>query len=500
MKLEERLSSYEPLWGQWIIGERIYATSNTCVYTLYRQRNSRELNTVVKLVFVPVAEDNKNKLSEALREINIMEKLSECSNMVSIKDDITFKVYDDNDNIVGYDVLIRMDKLECLQDLIREEIVFDEDEIIKIGIDICNALSYAHKLGYLHRDVKPGNIYRTASGVYQLGDFGVTRKSSLSNELMTIVGTTVYMAPEVALGNAYDARADLYSLGMVLYQLMNGNHLPMTSEKSNFEERHNAVIRRIEGVRIPKLSKGNKKLIKCILKACHHNPIKRYQSADEFSASISDIYINKKHKRKAFIFSAIPLMIGLLLGSIIFLLLGFSDYFNLFQNHDNVKFNYKYSKYELIKSDVSWSEARKACEERGGHLITINSLDEEVEIHRILIDNHMEAVWLGATNLYTGYSFEWITREKFNFLSKYDGDIHLNGGLFLILCYDDQEGWKWTSVKDEKLSEALYSTGSGEYIYDDQEGWKWTSVKDKQLSENLYSVRSSGYICEWDDN
>ncbi len=108
------------------------------------------------------------------------------------------------------------------------------DRALEIVHDIAEALSYAHSKGYVHRDVKPDNILFDENGASYLTDFGIARAAD-SNTQMTatgsIIGTPHYMSPEQARGRKVDHRADLYSLGIVLYELLVGE-VPYQSEES----------------------------------------------------------------------------------------------------------------------------------------------------------------------------------------------------------------------------------------------------------------------------
>ncbi len=104
------------------------------------------------------------------------------------------------------------------------------DETISVARQVCTALEHAHAHGIVHRDLKPENVLITPDGVAKLGDFGLARSiaSRLTSE-GTVVGTVFYLAPELALGQAYDGRADLYALGVMLYELTTGR-LPFMAD------------------------------------------------------------------------------------------------------------------------------------------------------------------------------------------------------------------------------------------------------------------------------
>ncbi|MGB8647501.1 MAG: protein kinase [Anaerolineae bacterium] len=104
------------------------------------------------------------------------------------------------------------------------------ETIVSITRQVCAALAHAHAHQIIHRDLKPENVIVTTGGVVKLMDFGLARSvaSRVSTE-GTITGTVFYLAPELALGQPFDGRADLYALGVMLYELTTG-HLPFTAD------------------------------------------------------------------------------------------------------------------------------------------------------------------------------------------------------------------------------------------------------------------------------
>ena len=186
---------------------------------------------------------------QATQEVLLMSTLRSRTNTVEYLDH-TFVEWEEN-GCFGCDMLIRM---ELLQDLRREinrrdPAVLSQREIIKIGKDICQALILCHSKRILHRDIKPENIFFNQDGNYKLGDFGISRilSAAANSQASTGIGTPQYWAPEQMSGR-YDQRVDIYSLGLVLYELCNGNRLPFAASSYVTDEE---ILLRLQGVRLP---------------------------------------------------------------------------------------------------------------------------------------------------------------------------------------------------------------------------------------------------------
>jgi serine/threonine protein kinase len=109
-------------------------------------------------------------------------------------------------------------------ELLRDRGHLDLQQAVDIISQSCRGLDYAHRNGVVHRDVKPGNLIVSDSGVVKLADFGIARATDQSSitQVGSVLGTAAYLSPEQARGDAAGPRADLYSLGVVAYQLLSG--------------------------------------------------------------------------------------------------------------------------------------------------------------------------------------------------------------------------------------------------------------------------------------
>jgi len=156
------------------------------------------------------------------------------------------------------------------------------EDSIRIVLAVANALDYAHQQGMVHRDVKPANVILTQTGQTILSDFGIARMINTSTLTASgaMVGTPAYMAPEQGMGHIGDERADIYSLGAVLYQLVTG-HLPFEADTplGTVLKHINAPLAPPTDL-VPDLPPSIEAVI---MRALAKDPDKRYQTARELA-------------------------------------------------------------------------------------------------------------------------------------------------------------------------------------------------------------------------
>ena len=313
----ERIKKYEPLWGKWTVKRIIGEGSFGAVYEVESEKFGNKSSCAVKLISFKNAEmlqgisEGKTLSSEELEQLKIekarknvreavlMEKLQGRDHIVTIYD------YDIFPDETATDVIIRMELLTNLNDYMKQHTTDSESDlnktVIKIGIDIGKALEDCEEEQIVHRDIKPDNIFVNKNGTFKLGDFGLSRKmnKSASFSLRKSAGTPLYMAPEaLGWGRKVDNLSDLYSLGIIMYQLLNGQNIPFVSGVGDFDEIDDGIERRADGEEILPPKHENGQLWKIIQKVCQFKKENRYQNARKFRKELEKLKIEEKKENR----------------------------------------------------------------------------------------------------------------------------------------------------------------------------------------------------------
>ncbi|MBE7038158.1 MAG: hypothetical protein E7404_04560 [Ruminococcaceae bacterium] len=306
----EYYKNYEPFFGNWRIKRLIGEGSYGKVFEIEREDFGTTYKAALKTMTIPQNESEiksvmadgmdegsvrdyyKNFVEDVIKEFVLMSKLKGNSNIVSYEDHMVIE----HEDKIGWDILIRMELLTPLIDYIKT-INLKRKDVIQLGIDMCKALELCQKYNIIHRDIKPENIFVSVNKDFKLGDFGIARTLEQSSGMLSKKGTQAYMAPEIYKEESYRANVDIYSLGIVMYRLLNENRtpfLPAYPAPITYTDRETAIKRRISGETLPPPNHANGRLAEIILKACQHNPDERYQTPSEMREDLEEILHNKE--------------------------------------------------------------------------------------------------------------------------------------------------------------------------------------------------------------
>ncbi len=238
----------------------------------------------------------KGMVEKIVEEFVLMSKLKGNSNIVSYEDHAVEEKKDE----FGWRIYIRMELLTPLLAYVKQNNGLSEQEIIKLGIDICKGLELCKKFNIIHRDIKPANMFISESGDFKLGDFGIARELERTSAGLTKVGTENYMAPEVFKGQEYNATVDIYSLGIVLYRFLNDNCFPFMPKDYNHSNLIEASRMRFSGQTMPAPVKASKELADIILKACAYMPSDRYALPGDMRRELEKLQVSDNAEIKIF--------------------------------------------------------------------------------------------------------------------------------------------------------------------------------------------------------
>lgn len=176
---------------------------------------------------------------------------------------------------------------KSLAEMVRGKL--DNEEIVAIGVQLAETLHYAHQKGVVHRDVKPSNIIVQAGGQVKITDFGIAHVDDSAAALRTrageIMGTPAYMSPEQVLGKAVDGRSDIFSLGIILYEMATGRR-PFGGESKSLVAVFHDIVQLAPQEPADATAGIPMELSRLIMKALDKEPANRFQTGRELAEAL----------------------------------------------------------------------------------------------------------------------------------------------------------------------------------------------------------------------
>jgi len=517
-------------WPGWKTVGRIGKGGFGAVYEIERNLFGEVEKAALKVISIPADQNEVEELraegyddesitdtfhsylKEIVNEYTLMKKMNGCANVVSC-DDVRYVQRADG---IGWDIFIRMELLTPLQKALQEQI--SEQTVIRMGMDLCRALMECKKHGIVHRDIKPQNILVSANGDFKLGDFGIA-KTVEKTVGGTRIGTYKYMAPEVYLNRPYGAAVDLYSLGLVMYWMLNERRLPflpLPPVKLTAQTLEESFRRRFSGEQIPPPVHGSRRLKEIVGKACAFDPRERYSNAGQMYEDLEKLLSGqprqeiqlgvdspdgteadrteitrplqtptpegvpqketaptarrKKGKRGM----AVLAVLGLILAAA-----GLGMLLSPGKEEEPVNAIHRYT-YHV--EDVSWGQAFALAREKGGHLVHIDSMEEwayivsEIEAQgyqkvNFLLGgrrdlNDRAYYWTDENNKLTGTPLNgedaWCSRLWFEGEPTFE--FAGNTECYIQMYKDSEYGWVWNDVIEDTVLLDKNRSGSIGYI------------------------------------
>jgi eukaryotic-like serine/threonine-protein kinase len=254
--------------GRYRVIERLGSGGMADVYCAEDQQLGRRV--AVKLLHHRLAEDQQ--FVERFRR--------EASSAASLQHPSIVAIFDRGEWDGTYYIAMELIRGRTLKDVIRERGPAPPAAAVDVVLQILRAARYAHQRGIVHRDIKPHNVMIDEDGRVKVTDFGIARAgASDMTETGSVMGTAQYLSPEQAQGRPVDARSDLYSIGIVLYELLTGV-VPFDAESPV-----TVALKQVSETPVPPRERNPQVplwLDAVVLRALEKEPANRFASADEF--------------------------------------------------------------------------------------------------------------------------------------------------------------------------------------------------------------------------
>jgi eukaryotic-like serine/threonine-protein kinase len=268
----ERLSSETVVDGRYRVLERVGSGGMADVYVAQDLQLGRKV--ALKILYRRFAEDGE--FVERFRR--------EASSAAGLQHQHVVSVYDRGEYDGTYYIAMEYLEGRSLKSIIQQEAPLDPDRAIDLVIQVLRAARFAHRRGIIHRDLKPHNVIVDAEGRAKVTDFGIARAgASDMTQTGSIMGTAQYLSPEQAQGHAVSAASDIYSIGIMLYELLTGR-VPFEGESAV-----TIALKQVNERPVPPShfnAAVTPQLEEAVMRALEKDPARRFPDADAFIAAL----------------------------------------------------------------------------------------------------------------------------------------------------------------------------------------------------------------------
>ncbi len=307
---------FDPVFSNWYTDKRLGIGTDGRVYSIVRKNeNGEEEKSILKTIRIGINrnedkgfnsinektgltpnEENYNKIIKSITDnISVIQEKDNGKRFVRYEE---WEVRDTSD-AKGKLLMIRLEEMRSLTDVLSR-FSFTLEETVALGISICKSLKRCRDFGYVYPNLKPENILFDENGVCKLGDFGSFSILEPSKSSIAYKRTQYYMAPELIETGKINATSDTYSLGLVLYTLVNRGRLPfaeMYPQEVTLYGLNRSVENRVNALPLPKPKYANDALFAVISKACAFKPQDRYLTPGQMLADLKNVLNNEPFEK-----------------------------------------------------------------------------------------------------------------------------------------------------------------------------------------------------------
>jgi serine/threonine-protein kinase len=268
----ERLEAETVVDGRYRVLHRLGSGGMAEVYCAQDLQLGRKV--ALKILYRRFAEDGE--FVERFRR--------EASSAAGLQHQHVVAVYDRGEYDGTYYIAMEYLEGRSLKTIVQQEAPLDPDRAIDLTIQVLRAARFAHRRGIIHRDLKPHNVIVDADGRAKVTDFGIARAgASDMTQTGSIMGTAQYLSPEQAQGHAVSAASDIYSIGIILYELLTGR-VPFEGESAV-----TVALKQVNERAVPPSAYNpavTPELEEAVMRALEKDPARRYPDADAFIAAL----------------------------------------------------------------------------------------------------------------------------------------------------------------------------------------------------------------------